>query len=187
MTEDAEDRRSIERMAGADEAALRELFSRHGQRVYRFVVRRAGNEALARELVNDVFLDAWRGAGRYEGRSSVATWLLSIARNKCVSALRRRKEESLDEEAASEIGDAGDDPEVSAQKGDKAVVLRRCIDRLSPEHREIVDLVYYHELSVLEASEVVGIPEGTVKTRLFGARKQLSELARAAGLDRGWP
>jgi RNA polymerase sigma-70 factor (ECF subfamily) len=83
--------------------------------------------------------------------------------------------------------DDADDPEVAVQKNDKGRLLRRCIDALPTEYREIVDLVYYHELSLSEASAVVGIPEGTVKTRMFNARKRLSELLKQAGVDRGWP
>ena len=66
-------------------------------------------------------------------------------------------------------------------------VLRQCLTAISPEHREIVDLVYDHEKSVEEVAEIVGIPENTVKTRLFYARKKLAELLRAAGIERGWP
>ena len=65
--------------------------------------------------------------------------------------------------------------------------MRQCIDRLSDEHREVIDLVYYHEKSVREVAEIAGIPEATVKTRMFYARKQLSELLQDAGVDRGWP
>ena len=61
------------------------------------------------------------------------------------------------------------------------------MERLSPEHREVIDLVYYHETSVEEAARIVGIPENTVKTRLFHARKKLGEMLKAAGIDRGWP
>jgi RNA polymerase sigma-70 factor (ECF subfamily) len=71
--------------------------------------------------------------------------------------------------------------------GDKSMLLRKSIEALSDEQRTIVDLVYFQELSVAEVSEVVGIPEGTVKTRLFSARKNLSKLLSAAGVDRGWP
>ena len=74
-----------------------------------------------------------------------------------------------------------------AQKADKSATLRRCIDALSPEHKGIIDLVYYHEMSITEASEVLKIPENTVKTRMFYARKRLSELLKEAGIDRGWP
>ena len=88
---------------------------------------------------------------------------------------------------AIEIADTDDDPEVVAQKADKSVQLRRAMDQLSPEHREIIDLVYYHEMSIAEVSEVVRIPENTVKTRMFYARKRLSEILKTAGVDRGWP
>jgi RNA polymerase sigma-70 factor (ECF subfamily) len=104
-----------------------------------------------------------------------------------LSALRRRKDVELDDEAANAIEDGSDDPEVTAQKKDTSQALRKCLTVLSPEHREIVDLVYYHEKSVEEVAEIVGIPENTVKTRLFYARKKLADLLKAAGIERGWP
>jgi len=150
-------------------------------------MRLVRDEAAAEELSNEVFMEVWRNAGRYEGRSQVGTWILSIARNRAVSRLRKRREQPWDEEQAAELADDDDTPEVVAQKVDKAEALRRCLDGLSVEHREIVDLVYYQELSVAEVAEIVGIPENTVKTRLFYARKKLSELLLKAGIDRGWP
>jgi RNA polymerase sigma-70 factor (ECF subfamily) len=104
-----------------------------------------------------------------------------------LTALRRRNDVELDDEAAGAIEDASDDPEVAVQKKDTGEVLRKCLTALSPEHREIVDLVYYHEKSVEEVGEIVGIPENTVKTRLFYARKKLAGLLKAAGVERGWP
>ena len=101
--------------------------------------------------------------------------------------LRRKPEEELDDEAAGAIEDPADDPEVSVQKKDKGEILRKCLTALSPDHREIIDLVYYHEKSVEEVAVIVGIPEATVKTRMFYARKKMSELLKAAGVDRGWP
>ncbi|MBV9127289.1 MAG: sigma-70 family RNA polymerase sigma factor, partial [Verrucomicrobia bacterium] len=133
------------------------------------------------------FLDVWRQAGKFEARSAVSTWLLAIARYKALSALRRRPDEALDEEVAAAIEDTGDNPEVALEKKDKGEILRKCLTALSPEHREIIDLVYYHEKSVEEVAEIVGIPQNTVKTRMFYARKRLSELLKAAGVDRGWP
>ena len=88
---------------------------------------------------------------------------------------------------AETIADPSDDPEVDLQKKDKGSVLRDCLTKLSAEHREVVDLVYYHEKSVEEVAEIVGIPEATVKTRMFYARKKLSELLKEQGIDRGWP
>jgi RNA polymerase sigma-70 factor (ECF subfamily) len=84
----------------------------------------------------------WRQAGKFEGRSAVSTWLLAITRFKALSALRRRKEVELEEDAANAIEDTSDDPEVTATKRDTSEALRKCLKALSPEHQEIVDLVY---------------------------------------------
>jgi RNA polymerase sigma-70 factor (ECF subfamily) len=83
--------------------------------------------------------------------------------------------------------DGADDPEVTVQKKNTSDALRACLTALSAEHREIIDLVYYHEKSVEEVAGIVGIPENTVKTRLFYARKKLAALLQAAGIERGWP
>ena len=155
--------------------------------MFRFVVRLVKNEGTAEDLISEVFLDVWRQAGRFEGRSAVSTWLLSIARFKALSALRRRPDEELDEDTAGAIEDPSDDPEVALEKKDKSALIRKCLSGLSAEHREIVDLVYYHEKSVEEVAEIVGIPENTVKTRMFYARKKLAELLKAEGIERGWP
>jgi len=177
----------IGRIANGDRLAMQVLFARHHVRVYRFVLRLVRNEATAEDLISEVFLDVWRQAGTFEGRSAASTWMLSIARFKALSMLRKRTEEELDEETAGAIEDHSDDPEVTLAKKDKAGVLRQCLSRLSTEHREVIDLVYYHEKSVEEVAGIVGIPEATVKTRMFYARKKLSELLKEQGIDRGWP
>jgi RNA polymerase sigma-70 factor (ECF subfamily) len=177
----------IARIAGGDRLAMQVLFARHHVRVYRFVLRLVRNEATAEDLISEVFLDIWRQAGKFEGRSAVSTWMLSIARFKALSGLRKRQDAELDEETAERIEDQSDDPETALAKKDKGALLRQCLTALSAEHREIVDLVYYHEKSVEEVAGIVGIPEATVKTRMFYARKKLSELLKDRGIDRGWP
>jgi RNA polymerase sigma-70 factor (ECF subfamily) len=177
----------IERIARGDKLAMQVLYARHHVKVFRFTLRLVRNEATAEDLISEVFLDVWRQADRFEGRAQVSTWILAIARFKALSALRRKPEEELDDETAGAIEDPEDDPETVLQKKDKAAVLRECLTGLSPEHREIIDLVYYHEKSVEEVAEIVGIPENTVKTRMFYARKKLSELLKSAGIERGWP
>jgi len=177
----------IARVAEADSVALETLYMRHQNRIFGFIARIVRNEAVAEELTNEVFVDVWKHARGYEGRSAATTWLLSIAHNRAVSALRKRREEPWDDDRAAALLDDADDSEVAAQKADKSRLLRRCINALATDYREIVDLVYFHELSVSEASAVLSIPEGTVKTRLFNARKRLSELLKDAGVDRGWP
>ena len=177
----------IGRIANGDRLAMQVLYARYHVRVFRFVVRLVRDEAMAEDLISEVFLDVWRQAGRFEGRSTVSTWMLAIARFKALSVLRRRLDGELDEETASAIEDPTDDPGTALEKKDKSAMIRKCLLGLSAEHREIIDLVYYHEKSVGEVAEIVGIPENTVKTRMFYARKRLAELLKAAGIERGWP
>ena len=173
----------IARIASGDRLAMQVLFARHHVRIYRFVLRLVRDQSKAEDLISEVFLDVWRQADRFEGRSTVSTWLLAIARFKALSALRRKPEEGLDEDAALEIEDLADNPEVTLEKKDRSAVIRKCLMGLSAEHREIIDLVYYHEKSVEEVAKIVGIPENTVKTRMFYARKKLAEMLKAAGLE----
>jgi len=174
--ETASDDMLIRRIAQGDQLAMRMLFGRHRVPLYRWFLRLAGDEALAEDLLSDVFLDVWRQAATFESRSSVSTWLLAIARHKALSARRRRPDAELDEKIVSTVADPADDPEVVLQKKTRADLLRRCLARLSPEHGEVIDLVYFHGKSVKEVAEIVGIAEATVKTRMFYARKNLAEL-----------
>jgi RNA polymerase sigma-70 factor (ECF subfamily) len=173
----------IRRIANADQLAMRMLFARHRAAIYRWLVRLAGEEALAEDLLSDVFLDVWRKARSFEGRSSVSTWLLAIARHKALSARRRTQVEravELDDEVASTMAEPADNPELLLEKKDREDLLRRSLARLSPEHGEVIDLTYYHGKSIKEIAEIVGINEATVKSRTFYARKRLAQLVAAA-------
>jgi RNA polymerase sigma-70 factor, ECF subfamily len=174
------------RIAAGDRDAMRALYVRHHMRVHRFVLRLVRNQTVAEDVISETFLDVWRQAGSFEGRSAVSTWLLAIARFKALSILRRKKEDELDEDGITALVDPVDNPEVAAQKRDTGQILRQCLTALSRDHREIIDLVYYHEKSVEEVAKIVGIPEATVKTRMFYARKRLSKLLKSAGVDRAW-
>jgi RNA polymerase sigma-70 factor (ECF subfamily) len=170
----------VEQIAAGSKPAMQALFARHRTYVYRWLLRFVSNETLAEDLLSEVFLDVWRQAGRFECRSSVSTWLMSIARHKALSARRRRTDAELDEKIAATVADPADDPEVALQEKDQAKRLRRALIRLSPEHRKVIDLVYYHEKSVDEVAHILDLPPATVKTRMFYARKKLAELVRGA-------
>src|SRR5213594_4368368 len=144
----ASDEVLIRRIAGGDQLAMQTLFVRHRVALYRWLLRLIGDEALAEDLLSDVFLDVWRQAAEFAARSSVSTWLLAIARYKAISALRRRTDAQLDDEIAAEIPDPSDDPERALQNKDRDEALRRSLGRLSREHGEVIDLVYYHGKSV---------------------------------------
>ena len=109
--------------------------------------------------------------------------LLSIARFKALTAMRQRRFEDIDQEDVRQIPDSCDTPETSLDRSDTSAILRACVQKLSPAHREIITLVYYHEKSVEEVGQIIGIPQSTVKTRMFYARKQLAELLKGAGVD----
>jgi RNA polymerase sigma-70 factor (ECF subfamily) len=177
----------IARMAVGDKLALQVLFARHHVRVYRFIMRFVRDRAAAEDVLNEVFLDVWRCAATFRARSSVATWLLAVARFKALSSGRRRCDAELDDDTAASLVDPSDDPETAVRKKDQCLILRRCLTRLSPEHREVVDLVYYQGAKIEEVAEILRIPPATVKTRMFRARRRLSELLAAAGIDRSAP
>jgi RNA polymerase sigma-70 factor, ECF subfamily len=178
--ETSSDEMLIKRIARGDQLAMRTLFGRHRVLLYRWLLRLVRDEALAEDLLSDVFLDVWRQAAAFEARSSVSTWLLAIARYKALSARRRRTDAELDEKVASTRADTADDPEVALQKKTRAELLRHSVARLSPEHGEVIDLVYFHGKSIKEVAEIVGIAEATVKTRMFYARKKLVDFVAAA-------
>jgi len=178
--ETSSDEMLIKRIARGDQLAMRTLFGRHRVLLYRWLLRLVRDEALAEDLLSDVFLDVWRQAAAFEARSSVSTWLLAIARYKALSARRRRTDAELDEKVASTVADTADDPEVVLQKKARAELLRHALARLSSEQGEVIDLVYFHGKSVKEVAEIVGIAEATVKTRMFYARKKLADFVAAA-------
>jgi RNA polymerase sigma-70 factor, ECF subfamily len=170
------DKTLLERIAAGDKLAMQALFAQHRTAVYRWLLRLIHDEALAEDLLSEVFLDVWRQAGRFDGRCSVSTWLMAIARHKALSARRRKADAELDEIVQETVADPADDPEVALEKKGRDQLLRQALTALSREHREVVDLVYYHEKSINEAAGILRVPPATVKTRMFYARKRLASL-----------
>jgi RNA polymerase sigma-70 factor, ECF subfamily len=170
-------------IAAGDKRSMQVLYARHNVRVYRFILRFTSNPSLAEDLVSEVFLDVWRQAESFECKSQVSTWLLAIARYKALSALRRRTDEHLDDKMAATIEDTSDNPETLVGNKDRNNIIQKCLKALSPAHREVIDLVYYHEKSVDEVARIVGVPAATVKTRMFYARSKMADLLKQAGVS----
>lgn len=180
------DRALVQLIADQDKRALKLLYVRHHDRVRRFVARFTGNESVAEEVVNEVFLEVWRHAGEFEGRSKVATWLMSIARFKAISECRRHSEAQLDERSAATIEDPSDTPAISMHKRERSDILQKCLAKLTPLHREVINLIYYQERKIEEVAHFTGAPVNTVKTRMHHARLRMAELLAEAGVDRAW-
>jgi RNA polymerase sigma-70 factor, ECF subfamily len=172
----------IRRIVAGNKLAMQLLYKRHNVRVFRFALRFIRNKAAAEDLVQEVFLDVWRKADEFNGRSEVSTWLLAIVRNKALSVLRHRSTDQLDEDKAACIPDSADTPEMATQKEQARSITCKCLTQLSPAHREIIDLVYYHGKSIEDVARIVRIPVNTVKTRMFYARKHLAELLCGQGI-----
>src|SRR6266478_5534501 len=177
--ESSSDKTLTRRIAAGDQSAMRALFARYRVKVYRWLLCLVVDEALAEDLLSEVFLDVWRQAASFEARSSVSTWLLAIARHKALSARRRRIDAELDEDFAARIRHPADDPEMVLLKKNRADLLLQSMANLSRKHREVLDLVYYHGKSVKEVAEIAGVPQATVKTRMFHARRKLADLVKA--------
>jgi RNA polymerase sigma-70 factor, ECF subfamily len=176
----------VQSIADGDKRALKLLYVRHHDRVRRFVMRLTGNESTAEEVVNEVFLEAWRHAGEFEGRSQVATWLMSIARFKALSECRRRSEAQLDDRVAAVIEDPSDNPATSMDKRQRSDILQKCLAKLTPIHREVINLIYYQGKKIEEVAQFTGAPVSTIKTRMHYARSRMAELLAEAGIDRAW-
>lgn len=163
----------LARIATGDTRAFQDLYRAHEVAVYRFVASRLNDPHESRDIVHDVFMEVWRNAGRYEGRSKVRTWLLGIAWRKTVDALRRRGRVDLPGEEMPDPADEAPAGEACLLAGQEAAHVRHCLGELSGDHRAAVTLAFYEDLSYGEISQVAGVPEGTVKTRIFHAKKLL--------------
>jgi RNA polymerase sigma-70 factor, ECF subfamily len=179
--QDSSDQALLRAIADGDRRAMQVLYRRHHVRVYRFVLRITNDTSLAEDLVSEVFFGVWRHAGAFEGKSQVSTWILAIARHKAFSALKRRPDEQLSDEMANTIIDPADNAETMVHHQDRGAVIQKCLSQLSTDHREVIDLVYYHDRSVEEVAEIIQVPKNTVKTRVFYARKCLGKLLEASG------
>jgi RNA polymerase sigma-70 factor (ECF subfamily) len=161
----------LAQVAGGDRLAMRNLYLRHERRVFRFVLRMLGDRCLTEDVLSEVFFEVWKKAEHFQGRSSVSTWLLGIARHKALTAAatKFRSFESLDGPAAISVADPTADQDAAMLEYERSVILHRCLEALSHEHREIIDLVYYQEMTIKQIADLLAIPENTVKTRMFYA------------------
>jgi RNA polymerase sigma-70 factor (ECF subfamily) len=180
------DKALVRSMADGDKRALKILYVRHHARVFRFIMRITGDELVAEDVVNDVFLEAWRRADKFEGRSQVATWLMAIARFRAITRCKRRSEAQLDERAAAVIEDPSDTPSTAFQKRERSDILQRCLAKLTPLHREVISQIYYQDKKIDEVARFTGVPVSTIKTRMHYARGRMAELLMEAGVDQSW-
>ena len=174
MTAD-EARALLEKIAAGDEEALNRFYQDHSKRVYNFAYQRLSDAVDAAEVLNQVMMDVWHNAGRFEGRSKVTTWLLGITHHKVIDVLRKRGRnpgEVLADDPEDENTPTAMD--LMLRKQD-AVHVRACLQHLSDDHRQVVHMVFFEELPYSEIAQIMDCPEGTVKTRMFHAKQRLKQ------------
>ncbi len=172
----------VRRIAQRDERALEALSERYGRRLYAYALRLTQNPDLAGEVLQDTLLAVWQGARSFRGDSRVVTWLLGIVHNQAMNAIRRRSLYVVDLETMEAAHAEGGQPDDEAQALERQATLARALARLSVEHRSVVELVFYQELSLAEVAKVCGCPVGTVKSRLSYAKAHLRRALEGAGL-----
>ena len=169
----------LESIADGNRTAMHILYSRHNVRVYRFILRIVRDASMAEDLVSQVFLDVWRTARQFEGRSQVSTWLLSIARFKALTSLRQRRFEDIDQDDVREIADEADTPEASLDRATTSAILRACVAKLSRPgaSRDHQPRLLSREVGRGGRRDHRHSPKHG-ETRMFYARKQLADLLK---------
>jgi RNA polymerase sigma-70 factor, ECF subfamily len=167
----------IQKIALQDQAAFQRFYAAFSRRIFTFVKNHLHCDEMAKEVVVDTMLAVWRSAFTFGGRSKPEVWVLGIAHNKLLDRLDKERRHQGD--YLEDMGDwqnllgTCDDCEQDRMRQDLSEGVRLCMDKLGVHHRESLTLVYFDQLTVAQASEVVGVPEGTIKTRLFHAKQKL--------------
>lgn len=162
----------LSRMADGDRSAFAAFYKEMEKPVFRFIASKMNDPHEAADIQHDVFMDIWRSAGRFEGRSTVKTWVFGIAYRKTMDHFRKHKRVDLTDEIDERVDDAPDAATCLAS-AQEAEHLRYCMDQLKPQHRSAVELAFYQDMTYGEIAEAAEVPEGTIKTRVFHAKKLL--------------
>jgi len=180
---DDDGRALLARIGAGDRQALAELYVRYHEPLVQYLAQLTPDFGLAEELLQDTLVAVWRSASGYAGRSSVRTWLIGVARRQAHNTLRQRglaPADLADEAAMLTLAAPDPDPADAALAHAAHSDLLAAIGRLAAVHREALTLAFVHGLSYQELADVLGVPIGTVKSRLNHARRALrAELARA--------
>jgi RNA polymerase sigma-70 factor (ECF subfamily) len=189
----------VRRAQAGDHDAFRMLVERYQGRAYGLALRVLRDEEQAKDAVQDAFLKVYRSLDRFEGRAGFYTWLYRIVMNQCLDRKRRDKSDrevewndesaagvlNASESAASPAGRDADReaPDVAIERSEIRQAVARAIDALPEDARRTIQLREIDGLSYKEIAEAMGIPKGTVMSRLHYARQRLRELLREAGID----
>jgi RNA polymerase sigma-70 factor, ECF subfamily len=181
-----DDRDLLTRAAAGDRQALTELYTRHRGAVFAYLLRLTPDRHLAEDLLQETFVAVWKSAASFSGRSTVRTWLIGVAHRQAHNVLRRRVEPLAEEAELAQLAAADPEPEEAALAQATREELLAAIAQLSLAHRETLALAFGQEMSAAEIAEALGVPIGTVRSRLRDAKRLLRvALSKTAGAERG--
>lgn len=169
-------------IASGQQDALVALYQRYQRPLFVYLLRLLGDTGLAEEVLQDVLVALWQGAGSFAGRSQVSTWVFGIAHYQVVQAMRRRHLPLISPEECPEMFDEARDAERVTFALALQEDLESALARLSPLHREALELVLAQGFSYEEAAQITAVPVGTVKSRVNQARRLMQKLL----IQRGW-
>jgi RNA polymerase sigma factor (sigma-70 family) len=170
-----DDAELVRRVAQGERSALEALYARHQLALFRYLLHFTADRGVAEELLQDTLVAVWKSAGSFGGRSSVGAWLFGIARRRAFKRLRRREPEHVELAAAADVADSEPDPEAALLASVERAELAEAVGRLAVAHQEILLLAFVQQLSYAEIAEVLGVPVGTVKSRLHAAKRALRD------------
>ena len=175
----------IRRIQAGDRQAFEALLDRYEARVYRLALSHTGSVADAEDVTQEVFLGIYRNIAQFRGRSALSTWVYRVAVNHCLEFRRKRRAPSVSLEESGDLASARwqDDPVESAVKSDVRQEVATALAGLSDAHREVVELHELHGLTYGECAEVLGVPVGTVKSRLSNAFARLRGVLRSPACE----
>ena len=178
MSDQERDRSCVERMRAGDTRALEELYDRHNGLLYSVALRIVRSGADAEEVLQESWLQIWRGAGTYnETRGTVGAWLVTVARSRAIDRIRSEGSRARAEEAAgADAPPPTEDASANAAHRQMSERVSRALEKLGPQHRQVLELAYFAGLTQSEISERLNAPLGTVKSWTRQALIRLSDL-----------
>ena len=166
-------------VARGDESAFQSLYEATHRRIYFYIYRMVNSKETAEDVMVETYAQVWRGAGGFQGKSRAVSWIIGIARNLSRKQLRKYKpSESLEDHPNLLNGNAPD-----PDRFDRSRYLQAALAKLPERHRDVLDLVFFHQLTYPEVSTVLGIPVNTVKTRVYHAKSKMEKILRQMGID----
>lgn len=174
-----EEKDLICRAARGDAEAFRQLVEAYQTPAYRLAARMCGPDS-AEDVTQEAFLVAWRALPEFRGDCRFSTWLYRLVSNAAIDCLRReKKHRDTGDVDDLELPDGGPSPQEQAERSDTRDAVRRALDRLSPEHRQVLLLRFMQELDYGEIARALNVSEGTVKSRINRAKSKLREVLAA--------